>query len=329
MAALRLYRVALFILLAGMVSPLAAQTSAPYQVDQHIILKSPKGERRCVIVSVTPKHDGTIEYRMKTIDTGEVMTILDRSGAGIARRAPASDESPKVSVSSDPLLASSLRQLAPRTETPADLPATRSDNLASVPKPVQKRTDPMPVAPIVKQQRPERSVVEPASLVAGRAQVGSDTPVYSDPTPIQQVRHTVSAPTSDPAPIGFAIPPSRFRPVTVAPAITSKPAVRNFDREEQVVDLSEKLKNALQPSVRESAAEKLAVAAGADSSAVRTLLLETAVNDPAATVRATCVRCLVRMGVRDFPFQAMLSAARQDADVRVRLEADLAGDSSR
>lgn len=91
-----------------------------------------------------------------------------------------------------------------------------------------------------------------------------------------------------------------------------------------VAHWSHLLKEALGPSEREQAAHALANgprAAYADSVA---LLLESAEHDPAATVRAACVRCLVKMNVKTPAASALVNRLKADADPRVRTEAEWA-----
>src|SRR5262249_2558495 len=80
------------------------------------------------------------------------------------------------------------------------------------------------------------------------------------------------------------------------------------------------LKDALQPSERQTAAEALIEGATGRSPEVRTALLTAVQQDPAATVRAACLRCLAKQGIRDQVYRDALAAAQRDQDMRVREE---------
>ncbi|HMC67390.1 MAG TPA: HEAT repeat domain-containing protein, partial [Gemmataceae bacterium] len=84
------------------------------------------------------------------------------------------------------------------------------------------------------------------------------------------------------------------------------------------------LRDDLYPSQREYAAECLATSeTKANTQAVEALMIA-AKSDPAATVRAACVRCLTKMNVNGPAMIAMLHSLKTDADPRVRQAADQA-----
>ena len=76
-----------------------------------------------------------------------------------------------------------------------------------------------------------------------------------------------------------------------------------------------------QPSSREVAAEGLISTPQGKSSEIRQMLLTSVKQDPAATVRSTCLRCLAKQGMQDEIFQAAMTSAQKDDDARVRNEA--------
>jgi hypothetical protein len=84
------------------------------------------------------------------------------------------------------------------------------------------------------------------------------------------------------------------------------------------------LRDALYPSQRECAAETLAGMDWRSHPDVVLALVTAAREDPAATVRADCVRCLARMNVTTAPVITAIQGLRTDADPRVRQEADVA-----
>jgi hypothetical protein len=82
------------------------------------------------------------------------------------------------------------------------------------------------------------------------------------------------------------------------------------------------LHDALFPSQRETAAEKLATLDWRTNETVVQALVQRAREDPAATVRAACVHALVKMKVDTVPVVTTLQALKSDGDVRVRDEAE-------
>jgi hypothetical protein len=84
------------------------------------------------------------------------------------------------------------------------------------------------------------------------------------------------------------------------------------------------LRDALYPSQRELAAESLAKVDWHSHPHVVQALLTAARQDPAATVRAGCIRCLAQMNVNTVPVVEAARALRMDVDPRVRTEAEQA-----
>ena len=89
-----------------------------------------------------------------------------------------------------------------------------------------------------------------------------------------------------------------------------------------VPQLTNVLHDALFPSQREMAAENLATFdCMANDDAVRALI-QAVREDPAATVRATCIQALAKMKANTVPVISALQAAKDDSDGRVRHEAE-------
>ena len=86
--------------------------------------------------------------------------------------------------------------------------------------------------------------------------------------------------------------------------------------------LMQTLRDALYPTQREWAAETLAGMDWRTHPQVFDALLTAAREDPAATVRSTCVRCLSGMNVNSALLAMTLQALRSDADPRVRMEVE-------
>ena len=84
------------------------------------------------------------------------------------------------------------------------------------------------------------------------------------------------------------------------------------------------LRDALYPSQRELAAQAMATADWHSHPSVVQFLTKAAKEDPAATVRATCVRCLANMHVNTGPVLTVVRGLKKDTDPRVRQEAERA-----
>ena len=78
------------------------------------------------------------------------------------------------------------------------------------------------------------------------------------------------------------------------------------------------------PSRREMAVETLARADWHSDPNVLPILIQTAREDVAATVRATCIRCLTGMEANTGPVVETLRKLKADPDARVRREVEAA-----
>jgi hypothetical protein len=91
-----------------------------------------------------------------------------------------------------------------------------------------------------------------------------------------------------------------------------------------VPQMMSSLHDALYPSQREWAAESLSAVDWRTHPQVVQALVTAAKEDPAATVRASCVRCLAKMNVNTVPVVTAVQALRGDTDPRVRQEVEQA-----
>jgi hypothetical protein len=89
-------------------------------------------------------------------------------------------------------------------------------------------------------------------------------------------------------------------------------------------DLTKVLRDALYPSQRERAAEKMCAYDWRLNPQVATALVKAAQEDPAPTVRMQCIHCLARMRVNSPAALRAIRSLRSDPDGRVRQEADQA-----
>jgi hypothetical protein len=112
----------------------------------------------------------------------------------------------------------------------------------------------------------------------------------------------------------------------MAPAAYSPPpmAAANACDPQAAQQLMQTLREALYPSQREWAAESLAGMDWRTHPQVFDALLMAAREDPAATVRTTCVRCLSGMGVNSQLLVMTLQSLKADSDPRVRSEVEQA-----
>jgi hypothetical protein len=130
------------------------------------------------------------------------------------------------------------------------------------------------------------------------------------------------------APAGYYSPPQGYqRPagqgmVYAGPSIPG--AVNELPGQADPQQLLSMLRTSLYPSQREWAAEKLATLDWRAYPQVVQALIQAAKEDPAATVRAGCVRSLVHMNANTVPVVAAISSLQHDTDARVRGEVEQA-----
>jgi len=80
------------------------------------------------------------------------------------------------------------------------------------------------------------------------------------------------------------------------------------------------LRDSIYPSQREWAADQLSEYDWKQNASVVDALVAAAKDDPAATVRAGCVRNLTRMHVNTVPVVVAIQSLKADADPRVRTQ---------
>lgn len=248
-----LQRAALALLLAG--GPALAQSPAPAEttIKPRIIVLRQSGqpEKRCVIEKSWQDADGTTCHQVRTLDSGEVLTVRDPRNVrnvGVAKPQP-------------------VPGLTPKAPEPIKIAA------APVPPVMPK----LAALPVVAMSLP------PAPL----------------PMPIP-------SPTES----KVVVPLPVLTPPALAPVVVATPAADPL-----VTALTE----GLLPSERERAAGELARSQGA---AAKALLLQAAKDDPAATVRAACIRALCEAKCADADFVTALVGFKTDAEACVVKEAE-------
>jgi hypothetical protein len=125
------------------------------------------------------------------------------------------------------------------------------------------------------------------------------------------------APPTQGAQVAMLAPP---KDRSVTPVGYQAPATASFAAP-TIPQLTTQLHNALFPSQRETAAEKLSTFDWKTNEDVVRALLQAAHDDPAPTVRAACIHALATMKVNTVPVVGVIRTAKNDSDLRVRTEA--------
>lgn len=267
-----------------------SKTEASTKGEVIVVKEQGKPDRKCAVVSRTPRADGTVSLQVKAMDNGEVMTIIEPKTTGMVTLPPTKLAAPEAVKATKP--------------SPTTVTKTTEPPKISRPTPVKSETIPSAMNPPSK----AKEAVKPIDASATMNMV-----------PVEMPRGTATV--SEPVPVG--IEPARL-PLnrSAAPVPVANPSqVAMVQQAGQLAQLKEMLKDAVQPAHREMAAEGLCATAQGTSREVRQLLLTAVQQDPAATVRATCLRCLAKQNVADDVLQTAMTAAQKDQDARVRNEA--------
>jgi hypothetical protein len=200
---------------------------------------------------------------------------------------------------------------SPTFEPPRAMPSARP---VPMPAPVGNPTP--PAAPPFPMVMPPTPAVPPPVAVPAPLPVPM-TPAPAVPVPVPTLPGSSMLPRPGTAPQAVAPrgggPAQAVQPVGyVAPAVA-------IDRELQPHIAA--LRDALAPSVRETAAKALADGRHGSTPHVKAVLFEAAKTDPCPTVRACCIDQLCKLGCYDPAFQAHVKAACDDPDPDVRQSA--------
>lgn len=257
-------------------------TEAPTTGEVIVLKEQGKPDRKCILLSSIPRPDGAISHQVKAMDNGEIMTIVEPKSSATA--------------------ASSSTTTTPTATAPAPV---KSPNFVPEMQPVSSSKLPDPDAvpsalnPPMKplNAMPKGAQFPPLDTPKGTATVSEPAPITAEPAMLPLHRVPAQVPATNPAQVS-----------TVQPSA-------------QIAQLKEMLTDALQPAHREIAAEGLCATSQGRSRNVRQLLLTSVQQDPAASVRLTCLRCLAKQNVMDEIFQTAMTSAQKDQDARVRNEA--------
>ncbi len=115
-----------------------------------------------------------------------------------------------------------------------------------------------------------------------------------------------------------------YRPITQQTQLGSTSSTAAQSVPENIRQMQVGLRDSLYPSQREWAAENMATVDWRLHPQVIQFLTTAAKEDPAATVRATCLRCLAKMKANTAPVITVVRGLRIDSDPRVRQEAERA-----
>jgi hypothetical protein len=128
------------------------------------------------------------------------------------------------------------------------------------------------------------------------------------------------APGSAIVPVGYF---TQAGPPSMTPAAgNSYPGGEQAAEAHVLSQLLEMLEDSMYPSQREWAADKLATYDWRIHDTVAQALMNSARKDPAATVRAACIRSLGKMNITTVPVITTIQALKTDRDLRVRQEAE-------
>lgn len=153
-------------------------------------------------------------------------------------------------------------------------------------------------------------------------------------TPAEQVLNVPARPTMGygapmmAAQTGYGAPQAApgYAVVSSNSGSTATPALVQGQRPtgQNVEQMMTVLRDSLYPSQREWAAESMASVDWRAHPEVVTALVKASREDPAATVRAGCIRCMAKMNANTPSVIQAVQSLKTDADARVRQEADQA-----
>jgi hypothetical protein len=215
--------------------------------------------------------------------------------------------------------------------------ATLQTKLADVPTPVVTKTEkPAPSSDLPPDDfRPEAEpVVATKSEVVPTVPEKKTTPVVKpiDMPPAQKAmipdgpQAFVLKTTSEPANSKTAMAPSGMNSMLYTTPVKEDPSLAPlpFGDKDKINQWVTILKDSIYPSQREWAADQLSACDWHKNLQLVPELLKAAKEDPAATVRAGCIRCLARMNVDTVPVVLAIQKMKKDTDPRVQSEAEQA-----
>jgi hypothetical protein len=290
-----------------------------YKPEQEIVLKEQgKPDRKCLIISTKIEKGGVMRQKVKALDNGEILTLDVRPPQG----QPVLALPPTVAV------------IPANPPAPAKLTANAAEAAQPLPpKPVSKSLWTRLFGPSTPSSCAPCQKGNPVPLIKPQPTTVKPNVTSTAPPPLAEPMRVaglvplpapIAAPAIIPEPVVAELEPNKLtetiRPLGPLPKYGAIQQDNDDDR--KIAHFKIALKGALRPSEREMAAEGLMESYQGKSPEIRTLLQLAAKEDPAATVRLTCLRCLYRQGINDEALIAALGTAKHDRDPRVREEAE-------
>jgi len=184
---------------------------------------------------------------------------------------------------------------------------------------------------VLESVKPTKPTEAPASNSSGflmrmfvQALVQSAVPnAETNSAPVGKAIVIVDEPARD-----IVMPPAYVKPLPrmEAPEVTSlySPPPANYSSAAierlKVQEYLDTLRHHLRPSYRMNAAEEITKGPFSRAANVHDALMLAAQEDPAPIVRATCIRCLSKLGVRDQRFMTLLKESEEDDNIEVQEE---------
>jgi hypothetical protein len=287
--------------------------------------KLPEGVKKDDTAKAPAKADSTAT----PVKTDLKPTVTKNDAAPKPQTDPLSDPTPYTKVAVDQKINEKMN-LPKRDEKPVSLvkapePLPPLPPLPPLDKPAPMSPTPgvsaaaaaaMPAAPSMPTATPVVRVetISAVPVVAAPVVVApvAAAPVAVSPAPVasrHSLRHDKAATSAMPAPepVGRVIVQNNEMPMTASNTMDMQHLLRI-------------LHESIYPSQREWAADQLADCDWKQNAPIVDALVKCAKEDPAATVRAGCVRCLSRMHVDTVPVVMVVQSLKADPDPRVRTE---------
>jgi hypothetical protein len=294
-----------------------------------IIMKDANGaDRRCVIEKTWRLSDGTQAQLVRDLQSNETMTICDKTPSPAALEELSKQEANHTAKGAAPPAASGAEagRLSPMATAPAAAKAGKPTTwlgrlFTRNPEPTPSNIAPAvpPVAPVapVTPATPPHLLPTPASATPQPAQSGSGFRLFR----WMQRPSSPSTSGSHPATPNSLKLPLAKPAVGSTPSRVLVPATPEAAQDHELRQWRDMLTEALLPSQREEAAEKLASESLKDHPEVVSALMQAAQHDPAVSVRASCIRCLAKLKPDQPACKIALIELSTDANERVREEA--------
>jgi hypothetical protein len=299
---------------------------------------TPRSAEGSSFATASAEHQGPPAVQAKAAESSSFITAPAPASAGrlgpqmvqVPETEANAFSSPRPAAPPPPMMVNAFAgsQQPPAGYLPSAPPAPPTPTFGPPPAPPSYAL--MPRSPYSMPMRPAgMDAATPAGLANAFTPAENARPIPADFGPPQYAANCFSDPGMSGG--GYAAPAMRpGRPVPPpVPGYFPPMAPRNYGQAlaeagaaPTAPQLVATLRGALLPSQREWAADRLAGIDWRTNPQVVDALLTAAHDDPAATVRAGCVRSLAKMKVNTVPAVAVVEGLKRDQDPRVRLEAE-------